>query len=49
MKKQNKNKVSLNKLTITKINTDTLRKVEGGSSVPTITDKVAGVICDNAH
>ncbi len=35
MKKQNKNKVSLKKLTIARISPDAMRRLEGGSSIPT--------------
>ncbi len=35
MKEQQKNKIDLKKLTIAKINLDSMRNVNGGSSVPT--------------
>jgi len=49
MKKKNDNKLNFNVLKISKINTDSMRKVEGGSSLPTITDNVNGVICDHIN
>ncbi|WP_299256851.1 class I lanthipeptide [uncultured Aquimarina sp.] len=40
MKKEEQQKISIKKLTIARINIDSMRKIEGGTSVPTETIRV---------
>ena len=47
MKKDGQQKISIKKLTIAKINTDTMKKIEGGTSVFTSDyAEVNGVVID---